>query len=82
MHSLLDEYFNDNNHWRNWNVSLTEHINTIISTFLAKLVGQEAIQCYTLLVLQISVSMGGLELLYPSHQAAPDFPITMMVSMR
>ena len=55
----------------------TDEVDTIIHDFLASLVGHEDIPEYALLISQLSVSHGGLGLLYPSHRAAPDFVITM-----
>ena len=64
-------------HWQEWNGPLTDEVDTIIHDFLASLVGHEDIPEYALLISQLSVSHGGLGLLYPSHRAAPDFVITM-----
>ena len=82
MHNLEDDYFEDGSNWWDWNGPLTSSIASIIRSFLETLVGQENLPTYALLIAQTSVSMGGLGLLYPSHQAALDFVINMTSSMK
>jgi hypothetical protein len=49
---------------------------------LASLAGRKSIPKYALLTSQLNVDMGGRDILYPSHQAAPDFVLTMAAAMR
>ena len=68
-------------HCQELNAPLTVAINEIIHNFLAKLVARESPVKYDLLVSQLSIDMGGLDILYPSHRAAPNFIITMAVAI-
>jgi hypothetical protein len=49
---------------------------------LASLAGRKSIPKYALLTSHLNVDMGSLDILYPSHQAAPDFVLTMAAAMR
>ena len=44
--------------------------------------GQDSLPKYALLISKTSVGMGGLGLLYSSHQTAPNFIINMTASMK
>lgn len=58
--------------WSSWNGHLTKGIDGIIHNFLTTLLQHESI-LDTLLINQRGVNSGGLGILYPSQQAAPDF---------
>ena len=82
MHNLEDEYFEDGSNWWDWNGPLTNSINKIIQSFLETLVEQERLPKYAFLISQTSAGMGGLGLLNPSYQSAPDFVINVTSSMK
>jgi len=82
MHNLPDDFLDENTHWWNWNGSLTKQLYAIICSFFANLFGRKTIPNYALLISQISVGLGGLNLLNSSHRAAPDFLITMASAMK
>jgi hypothetical protein len=68
--------------WTDWAGPLTSATNSIISCFLADLLGITTLPHYSLLIAQLSVTMGGLGLLCPRSRAAPDFLITFTTAIR
>ena len=68
--------------WTNWAGPLTTATDSIISRLLADLIRITTLPHYSLLIAQLSVSLGGLGLLCPRSRAAPDFLITFTTAIR
>ena len=79
MHRLPLDW--DACHWQEWSGPLTVAINEIIHNFLDKLIGRESLPEYALLVYQLSVGMGRICILYPSHREDPDFVFIMAAAI-
>ena len=63
--------------WEEWNGPLTAATDTIISTFLSKLLQRDALPTHSTLISQLGLSHGGLGLLSPRTRAVPDFVLSM-----
>ena len=79
MHQLPLDW--DVTHGQEWNSPLTAVTDSIIRTFLVSLVGHKSIPKCALIVSQLSVDMGGIGTMYPSHRVALDFVLTLVAMM-
>ena len=82
MHNMPLDY--NVNEWEDWYGPLMEGVDNLTKSFLATMLDEDdsSIPDHTMMILQLSNKMGGLGMLNPSHQAVPNFTITMAKAAR
>ena len=80
MHNLPIDF--DSNNWPAWTSPLVEGINHLITQFFQDLLGTSHIPTISKYIGHVHTSKGGLGILFPHHQAIPDFIVTTTMSWR
>ena len=68
--------------WEEWNGPLTAATDSIIQSFLSRLLHQRELPERSILISQLGLSAGGLGILSPRTRAAPDLVLTMAIAHR